>query len=313
MPDHDDAVSPAPAAPTGEEPLFLTMDGILEGRARDAAALARAVRELDGLGICKFELERDGGRFTVMPDSGQVPGRGFDAARQQKLIEQLAAIAAATNGPVESTLRCTMVFENDCSETLFRSATPPPAGPGIEPVTRVRPRRPDDVPPSLPPAPRWQHLLRRREVSIVLPLLLLVFAFTAWRSGLVDRLLSANATGLTVDTGEFGDLLRAEVESSWGNYKVTVARGPGHPADAAAWDARIAAATATGEVQRVHAAVVRDGQDVYVQLQNAAGEVLAERMTSLRPLVTDTSAKLELPGHMTASRVVFSVAKHEKK
>ncbi|MCA8976569.1 MAG: hypothetical protein KDC98_17745, partial [Planctomycetes bacterium] len=141
----------------------------------------------------------------------------------------------------------------------------------------------------------------------------LAFALTAWTSGLVDRLLSANAQGLTVETGEFGDLLQIDVENDWGNYEVEIRRGPSHPDSAAAWEAL--ATAAANEAARLHAVVVREGQDLYVQLRDDKDRMLAENKVNLRPLVTaaDGTATVRLPGRITASRVVLSVTRYEKK
>lgn len=300
------------STPIGTPPRFVTMDGILEGRIGDGAAIARAVQELSRLGICAFELDRDGGKFTVMPENRQVRGDRFDLDKQNELLQHLCTIAKAARGPVESTLRCTMVFDTECAETLFRAAVPTPEGQSLEPLTRMRPRRADDVPPDLPPPPPWQQLLKRREVLIALPLLLIAFTLLAWQSGLVDRLLSANATGLEVQNGAFGGLLHAEVENNWGDYRVVLKRGPEHPADAAAWDAY--AAAAKDEAARLHGVVVREGQDIYLQLRDESDHVLAETKASLRPLVTSAEGKVtvDLPGRMTATRLVLSVTKYEK-
>lgn len=294
-------------------PLWVTMDGIVEGRIGDFAALNSAVLALNRLGICSFELDRDGGKFSVMPENDRKPGSGFDGERQHELLLQLGKLAAGANGPLESTLRCTMVYADECAETVFRPALPPPEGPGIEPLTRVRPSRADDVPPEAAPAPPWAQLLKRREVLVVLPLLLLAFGLTAWRTGLVDRLLAANAQGMAVENADFGDLLDVAVENEWGNYKVTISRGPGHPTTAAAWDDRVAAATT--EAQRLHAIVVREGQDLYVQVRDEKGRVLAEESGSMRVLVTDPDGSeiVRLPGQMTAARVVLSLTEHPKK
>jgi len=309
---------PAPQLPraehgTNDAPRFVTVDGILDGRLGDAAALARAVAALNGLGICSFQLDRDGGKFSLLPNNTRVPGTGFDRGKQEQLLQHLRAIAASARGPVESTLRSTMVFEHDCAETLFRAVAQPPSGPGIEPVTRVRPVRPDDVPPVLPGSPPWRSMFRRREVAIALPLLFLAFGLVAWQSGLVDRLLAAKALGLQSTTGPFEDLLALEVANKWGNYEVTIRRGAGYPQSLAEWDVRTAGATT--EEHRLRDTVVREGQDLYVQLRDAEENVLAESRVSLRPLGTSAEAKVTagLPGRITARSVVLSVSRHEKK
>lgn len=305
---------PTPPPPGGEgAPRFVTMDGILDGRLGNAAAIAQAVAGLNALGICTFELDRDGGKFSVLPDNTRRPAPGFDRARQELMLQHLRTIAAAARGPVESTLRCTMVFDEECAETLFRATAQPPAGPGIEPLTRVRPARPDDVPVKLPGSAPWRQMFQRREVVIALPLLFVAFGLLAWTSGLVDRLLAASASGLQVKTADFGDLLAMSVESKLGNYEVTIRRGAGYPATLAEWDQHTAAAA--DEAQRLRDLVVREGQEIWVQLRDADEHVLAESSVSLRPLVTaaDTKTTTGLPGRITAKSVVLSVARYEKK
>ena len=120
-----------------------------------------------------------------------------------------------------------------------------------------------------------------------------------------------NARGLVVDSGPFVELIDAEVESDWGNYKVTLRRGSGYPATTAEWDARVVET----EADRLRDTLVREGQDIWIQLRDAQDEVLVQESESLRPLVTESDGEVEvmLPGRITASRVVFSVNKHEKK
>lgn len=303
-PQPDGTQSPPPAG----APRFVTFDGILEGRLGDDAAMSRATAALTELGVGEFQLERDGGRFSLLPDNTQQPGQRFSQAAQDRLLLLLREIAAAARGPIESTLRCTMVFDGECTETLFRAVAPPPSGPGIEPLTRRRPVRADDQPVVLPSRPPLRQLLGRREVTIVLPLLVLAFGLMAWRSGLLDRLLAASATGLRTDRGTFGELLAIDVQGHFGNYQVVLRRGSAYPVDSAAWDARIAAAT--GEQERLANIVVREGQEVHVQLRDASNAVLANSKVSLRPLVAggDGEAKAELPGHFTASQVTLSIA-----
>ncbi|MCA8952415.1 MAG: hypothetical protein KDE27_23090, partial [Planctomycetes bacterium] len=219
-----------------------------------------------------------------------------------------------TNGAVESTLRCTMVYDREVAETLFRGVLPPPAGAGVEPLTRVRPLAAGDQPPELPsqPAP-WRTMLRRREVAIVVPLLILAVGLSAWRSGLLDRLLAASARGLELRTGAFGDLLALEAESSWGDYEVALRRGPGYPTTSAAWEAR--QREAVDEADRLPARLVREGQEIWVQLCDDDGEVLAETGANLRALVAaaDGVVEVRVPGRMNATRIVLSVEEHGKK
>ena len=305
---NENAAAPPPG---GDAPRFVTFDGILEGRIGDEAALTRALASLDALGVCRFRFERDGGRFSFLPDNDRLPGASCDHAFQERLLGILRDIAASARGPVESTLRCTMVFERECAETLFRAAPPPPEGPGLEAVTRFRPLRPEDRPPSSPPRAPLRQWLGRREVAVVLPLLLLASGLVAWQSGIVDRLLSASALALRTDTAAFGDLLTIEVADALGDYEVTLRRGPGHPATREAWDARTARAAT--EANRLCNVVVRDGQEIWVQLCDGSGAVIAQDRVSLRPLAAgaDGEAIVGLPGRIAASRVVLRLTPHE--
>ena len=104
-------------------------------------------------------------------------------------------------------------------------------------------------------------------------------------------------------------MIDVSVERSWGNYQVTLTRGAGYPDTPEALAARKDAG-ATLELQAA-CAVVGDGDELYVQLQDADGDVLEQRAARLRPLLSDEDADVvvELSGRMGVTSVVLSLNK----
>lgn len=293
-------------------PVSVQLDGIVDGRIADGQALVDAAARLCSLGIGRFELERDGGRFSLMPDGERHRGAGFGAEGQAQLLSCLQDVARATQGPVESTLRCTMVFDHGVSETLFRAAAGADGRPTVEAITRLRERRVGDVPTEAAPPPPWKTMLQRREIVVAIPLLVLGVLLMAWTSGLLDRLLAASAAGLTKDSGPFGTLLAVEATSSWGDYAVEIRRGPTHPATTEAWERALA--EAPDELARTRLQVVREGNDVYVRLEDGDGKVVGEKLVSLRALVAkeDAVVKARVPGRITAARLTLALESGKK-
>lgn len=293
-------------------PVSVQLDGIVDGRIADGQALVDAAARLGALGIGRFELERDGGRFSLMPDGERHRGAGFGTEAQAQLLSCLQDVARATHGPVESTLRCTMVFDHGVSETLFRAAADAEGRPTVEGISRLRERRVGDVPTEAAPPPPWKSMLQRREIVIAIPLLVLGVLLMAWTSGLLDRLFAAGAAGLAKDSGSFGELLAVDATSSWGDYAVEIRRGPGHPTSSDAWEQLLAGAA--DEVARARLRVVREGNDVFVRLEDGKGRFVGEKSVSLRALVTDPSAvvKARVPGRITAARITLALESGKK-
>lgn len=293
-------------------PVSVQLDGIVDGRIADGQALVDAAARLGALGIGRFELERDGGRFSLMPDGERHRGAGFGTEAQAQLLSCLQDVARATHGPVESTLRCTMVFDHGVSETLFRAAADAEGRPTVEGISRLRERRVGDVPTEAAPPPPWKSMLQRREIVIAIPLLVLGVLLMAWTSGLLDRLFAAGAAGLAKDSGSFGELLAVDATSSWGDYAVEIRRGPGHPTSSEAWEQLLAGAA--DEVARARLRVVREGNDVFVRLEDGKGRFVGEKSVSLRALVTDPSAvvKARVPGRITAARITLALESGKK-
>jgi hypothetical protein len=294
----DDA--PPPLDPGA--PRFAWFDGIVEGRLGDAAAVREAASRANETGFGRMDVGVDGGRFSVLMDDTTVLASRMTDENRRALADALNAIAAAAGGPVESTLRCTEVFANEVRETLFL-----PDGGAVRALTRTRPvtdadrfRDPDAV---APPPPS----MGRGRLAVVLAVLLVGFGVAAWTSGWVDRLLAAKTESLSVDTGPFSDLVAVSAEKSWGNYDVTLRRGPGYPVT----NDRLAELRAKAGTPAERAAIdaVASGGDVWVRLEDAKGHGLAATRTDLRALLAavDRTSEAELPGRMTAARIRLSI------
>lgn len=298
-----DAHTPPPLQPPSGPPLAAYVEGLLDGRLADAAALQQAVASLQSAGAGPFRSEVQGGRFSLLPAATQIEGV-FDEAAQARFLQALQGITAvAVPGSVETNLRCRLVYADVVAETLFVVQKGQ-----LEPLTRVRPRTADDG-VGVPRMPSVPFGLRRRELLFAAPLLLVAGALVAWQSGWIDRVLAARAEQLRTDAGPFGAMLQLQVEPSWGNYRVTVTRGPEYPANATALAARRDATEDLG--LRAAVAAVGDGGALFVQLLGAEDKVLAEQRTELRPLLTAADGQLEikLPGAMQATAVRLSLSK----
>lgn len=285
-----------------DAPLAAFVEGLLDGRVADTATLLAAVRELGSAGAGEFRCDVHGGRFSLLPVDTRVAAH-FDAAAQARFLEALrAVVAAALPGSVEGNLRCRLLYPDVVAETLFVVQ-----GARIEPLTRTRPRTAADDAVLAPVAPALPGGLRRRELLWLGPALLGLGGLLAWYGGWIDRALAARAEGLRLEPGPFGAMLGLSVQRTWGNYRVELRRGPDYPATPAALADRLAAA---GD-HTLHAAVdlVGDGRDLYVQLLDDAGVVLAEVLAELRPLLSDADATVmaNVPGRMHAAAVRLSV------
>jgi hypothetical protein len=297
-----DEAPPVPPPLDPGEPRFAWFDGIVEGRLGDASLVREAASRANASGFGHMDVGVDGGRFSVLMSEDTVRARSMTDENRRLFANTLAEIAAASAGPVESTLRCTEVFRSEVRETLFLAE-----GASIRALTRTRPvtdadlfRNPDG---GAPPAPS----MGRGRLAVVAALLLVVFASAAYFGGWVDRLLSASAETLAVDTGPFADYLDVTVEKSWGNYEVTVRRGRGFPVE----NARIEElkARAATPADRAALDVVATGGKVWLRLEDTEGHGLAAAASEMRPLLSgpDRSVVEHLPGYMTAARVKLSL------
>lgn len=297
----DDASHAPPPLDPGE-PRFAWFDGIVEGRLGDASLVHEAASRANAGGFGHMDVGIDGGRFSVLMGEDTVRARAMTDENRRLFANTLAEIAAASSGPVESTLRCTEVFRNEVRETLFLAE-----GASIRALTRTRPvtdadlfRNPDAGAPAMPS-------MGRGRLAIVLTLLLLVFGSFAYFGGWVDRLLAANAETLVIDTGPFADYVDVSVEKSWGVYEVKLRRGRGFPVEKARIDELRSRAATPADLTALE--IVTTGGKLWVRLEDAQGRGLAAAPCELRPLISgeDRSVQEKLPGYMTAARVKLAL------
>lgn len=299
------AGSPPPLAGA---PEVLLIEGILDGRVLQEQPLRDAVDRLSGCGAGSFRIEVTGGRFNVMPADSNVPPQQFDEAAQSNFLDGLqAVIDAAKPGSVETNLRCKLIYRDDVAETMFHVQ-----GNQVEPVSRRRPRTAQDA-SALPTATAEAPLgLKRRELLWLAPVLLVVGVAFAWKTGWFDRVLAARAEQLTVETGPFGAMIAVELERSWGNYYLKLKRGVDYPTTP---DELAARKDASPDLStRAATELVGNGGELFVQLVNDEGKVLAEARTELRPLLADVVGEVDvkLPGRMAAHHVALSLSASKK-
>jgi hypothetical protein len=300
-----------PEADLPEGPVrYAWFGGLLEGRRGDVDLLRAAVARGNRLGLARFDLDIDGGRFSVMFDGGAVVGDRMTAERSESLVEVLNELLTGAADPqrVESTLRCTEVYETGAVDTLFT----PVAG-RIEILSRSRVLEEEDhrhAPRELSAALPLPRMGRRQALGL-LGLVLVAFGLLAWKEGLVDRIAAHGADKLAVDVGPFADTLAVETVSKWGDYRVTLRRGEGWPVDATAAQVLIDAAQGVQEGAAMRA--VAAGGFVFIQLQAEDGRVLdAARVSLARLMASDEggqapSVVVTLGGRIAARRLVLAL------
>lgn len=282
--------------------------GLLDGRRGDDGRLRAAVERGNRLGLAHLHLDLDGGRFSLLFDEHAVRGDRLSSERSEELVDVLNEVVASSSDPagVESTLRCTEVYDDAAVDTLFT-----PAGGGVECVSRPRALGADDrrmAPADAAAVPRLPRVGRRQALGL-LALVLVAFGLLAWKEGLVDRIAARSGESLAIETGPFGRALAVEAVSRWGTYRVTLRRGEDWPADAAAAERAIAGAETVTRRAAVRAVV--DGGEVWVRLETDDGGVLDAAEVDLAPLLRegerDPSVEVRLPGQWGAHSLVLAL------
>lgn len=293
---------------TPEGPVrYAWFGGLMDGRRGDDTRLEQAVARGNRLGLARIDLDVDGGKFSALFDDNAVVGGAMTPEKAKQLLEVLnEVLASAEPGSVESTLRCTEVYDDAAVDTLFT-----PTGDQIECVSRSRAIGAEDrrhAPQEAAPLIELPRVGRRQALGL-LALVLVAFGLLAWKAGLVDRIAARSAETLEVDAGAFGNVLAVEVVSRWGNYRVTLRRGVGWPEDAAAAQARIDAAVSIEEGAAMRA--VADGRAIWVHVRNSKGEVLDAQEVGLARLLKDEAAdravEVKLPGRISARTVTLGL------
>ena len=294
-----------PVLPVGR-PRYAWFAGILEGRFADRTAVETAVADLRRLDLTRVELEFEGDRFSVLLDERPIPPAAVRPGMIDEVRDVLDALARASSQPqtIESTLRCTEVFDDTVVETLFAQAH------GVMGhVSRVRAATADDRQRD-PAAPLGQPTtsgFSPMRTALIAVLMLIAFSMLVWQGGVLERIWSTPPEQLQVDTGLFDGLLDVTVESSFGNYRVAVRRGADYPTTTA--EVSVLEATAETTADRAAVVSVADGAAIHVRIESEDGEVLQFIAVQLRPLLVreDAEAVALLPGRMNAHTVRLSL------
>lgn len=272
----------APGIPHPEDPRLVVVGGIVDGRTSDPHGLRARVEALGQCGLGEFVLDVSGSRFSLLPRSTQLQGKGFGLSAQQRFVEALEGVlACAEPGSVESTLHAKLVYVDEVVETLFicRSGR-------VEAMSRVREASPEDSPPAAGSRPR--ALPRRRDMLLATLAVLVVGSVWLWFSGYGELAMSARENPAATSAGPFDSLLLVESDRRWGVYEVRVKRGPGYPQD----PAQLAERTASAATLTARAAcdAVGAGADIQVELVDAKGQVLESARLPLAPLLSEPTA-----------------------
>lgn len=244
---------------------------------------------MNASGFGRGEIRTEGGRFTLLLDDASRPGAGIGDAQREAFARGLSDLVESLpeGAPVESTLRCTEVFDGGTRESLFA-----PQGGELRVVARIRAHTAED----LERDPGHREItppvaLSRRGLVGLAVLFIVAFGLWAWQQGYLDRLFGADAAELEVRGGPFEDLVAAEVTSEWGKYVVKLTRGERYPVDPKAVEALVSAAVDLEARSAVNA--VANGDSLWVRLENGDGRVIAAEKVDLRDLVTDAKAEIE--------------------
>ena len=287
---------PEQALPSGAV-LHAQFNGILEGFAGDWSPLEDTVARINATKIAEVDLERDGGRFSLLFENTPIPGALVTPEAQQQLLELLATLIAATPAPeaVESTVACKVVHEDGVVETILAVE-----GGELRPLSRIRDRQTHDALP-LEQSKQFASPLQQlgaRKGALVALLLLAGFGLMAWQNGYVGKILSRPADELVNDLDHFERLLEVTVAKDWGKYKVTITRGPSYPESPADAERLRVDRKATSELAALD--IVAKGDHLYVQLRNDTGKIITSAKAELRPLLDDKEGQVivRINGHI---------------
>ncbi len=284
-------------APFQRSISYAWFDGILRGRdSGDGDVLMSSVDALNALGIVQASPAIDGGFFSVLLDEQTIPGTRMTEAKANDFVRLVQQLIDSTEDPssVESTLRCSTVSGSQVTETLFRVQQGK-----VVLVSRTRAIEDRDRihAPSTGSIPSLQGIGKGKAMTIG-ALLLAIFVVLSFQKGYIDLVFGSSASDISVETGEFLDMVDVQIESDWGNYKVTLVRGSGYPSNKEAVQALLE--KSEGNAERAAINAVADGAELWVQLRSRRDKVLESESASLRALLAkeDGEVVLKLKGRI---------------
>jgi hypothetical protein len=281
-------------------PRFCWFDGILEGRSADPILVRAQVEHCNASGYGRMDLDLSGNRFSILMDDRVIPAERMTEVQRQRFVAGLMEIVASVESPahIESTLRCTEVYEAVVRETLFSML----AG-QFEGVVRVRPVHSEDLRRAPRSAVAAYAGFGGRRLALVGILALVAFGLVGWQGGYIDRLLATGASELRLEHGPLAGALRVTITDSWGQYLIKIGRGERYPATNDALAERLRETSTLVERAAVNA--VANGEVVFVHLESDTGQILAVARSELRALLASDTAEVEvrLPGRWSAAVV----------
>lgn len=283
--------------------------GLLEGRLGDRVALERAVRRLRETGPVDVTLEVEGDRFSIYLADAPLDAERATPERMQALLDGLQSVVrtARVDAPLDSTLRCTEIYEHEVVETHFalegEEAGDGPALREVTPVSRVRARSESDHVPTPVQQPEGPLLDERPRRVLLTVVGVLLVGLLLWQARIVDRFFGPGVDTLESSGGIFGALVEVELEGALGGYRALLSRGADYPRTGADVD-RLEAAAAT-PLERAAVSSLADGEPLEVRLLNDAGEVLVRARASSDALLRDPEGAVPvvLPARLGAARI----------
>ena len=285
-------------------------DGIIQGRQEgETQILEGFVHDLNELGLAKFFLAIDGGRFSILADDATFSGHFLDQDRLGKFFQQLQTLPSVLKNSqaVESTLRATFVGESEVVETLFA-----PVRGVFQSISRRRGFSESDK--KRDPSSRELKAVSRRAVigSVALGLLIVGWVlFGAFKSGLLGSFFSPGASSINVDLGPLEGYVTLKLRKSWGSYHVELMRGPKFPLEGGG---NLGLIRETKDpVIKTFFQRLQSGGGVWLTLSSPDGKVFESIPLQLAPLVQGESETVEISGRMGAKRLSLSLYPEKRK
>ena len=298
---------------SNEHREFACFDGIMEGKRKDDEQLEKDLDEVNSVGLVHLDLEYDGGRFSLLADNTPMPVSRLTEPQREAFVKKLSVLVEnmGTNGNIESTLRCSVVSDEKVQETFFAVANST-----LKPCSREREvTRQDFLEQQEPDNQSFlaEFISRdRRLAGAAVALMMVLTVFFFWHSGLVQRFSAPSAETVQTHCGPLEGLIRMTPRSSWGDYSITIHRGPEYPDSKGELDRLLKQADSLEIRAAVNA--VSNGSAIYVRTEDGSGRVLSEKSVTLRQLIAgpEKTVTLSLPGHMSTRKISAALYPSDK-